>query len=88
MNLKCPSCGGQMVYDVATDKMLCEYCQQKTETRHFSYKTEEYIETNIYHCSSCGADLMVNGTEAATCCSYCGKPSKGFCRRWRQSCFL
>ena len=36
---------------------------------------EEYMEMNIYHCSSCGADLMVGGTQASTFCSYCGAPS-------------
>ena len=36
---------------------------------------EEYMEMNLYHCSSCGADLMVGGTQASTFCSYCGAPS-------------
>ena len=29
----------------------------------------------IYHCPSCGADLMAGQTQAATFCSYCGFPS-------------
>lgn len=36
---------------------------------------EEYMEMNLYHCSSCGADLVVGGTQASTFCSYCGAPS-------------
>lgn len=36
---------------------------------------EEYMEMNLYHCSSCGADLMVGGTQASTFCSFCGAPS-------------
>lgn len=32
----------------------------------------EFMETNIYHCKTCGAELMLTGTEASTFCSYCG----------------
>ncbi len=33
---------------------------------------DEVMETNIYHCRTCGAELMLTGTEASTFCSYCG----------------
>lgn len=33
------------------------------------------MEMNLYHCSSCGADLLAGKTQAATFCSYCGSPS-------------
>ncbi len=87
MNLRCPNCGGQVVYDPKTAKLICKYCQGETEANNFSIpqesakpESEEYMETNIYHCSSCGADLMLNGTEASTFCSYCGSPTIVFDR--------
>ncbi len=33
---------------------------------------DEVMETNIYHCKTCGAELMLTGTEASTFCSFCG----------------
>ncbi len=32
----------------------------------------EFMEANLYHCKSCGAELMLSGTEASTFCSFCG----------------
>lgn len=153
MNLKCPNCGGPVVYDVISDGMKCDHCNQiysrdmfshyvdtestkatikptislkqdtvaseqpsnathvslklkgvsdtitdnapafdpkvGTETTWLSDKSrsvnakkgskfqpiKEYMEMKIYHCPSCGADLMAGQTQAATFCSYCGSPS-------------
>lgn len=157
MNIKCPKCGGTVVFDPETGKMKCNYCDrltgkenfssldgisglQDSEKPSFSLKQEasaksseteehtfklkdssikispkanmnttptvnndsgdfkspgennktpvknsfldntEYMEMNIYHCSSCGANLMVGGTQASTFCSYCGSPSIVFDR--------
>lgn len=33
---------------------------------------EEFMEAKIYHCKSCGAELMLTGTEASTFCGFCG----------------
>lgn len=33
---------------------------------------DEFMETNLYHCRTCGAELMLTGTEASTFCSFCG----------------
>ncbi len=96
MNLKCPNCGGQVVYDPKSAKIICKYCQGKTEVDEYTpyedkalqesakSESEEYMETNIYHCSSCGADLMLSGTEASTFCSYCGSPTIVFDRVSRE----
>lgn len=142
MNLKCPKCGGSVIYDVETDQMKCTYCnrlasidefsKEETPSSHhtevntsgFSLKLNtkdnepnttlklkdtststpalglsektsfltrrnpektasfsaedtsvDYMDMHIYHCPSCGADLMVGSTQAATYCSYCGSPS-------------
>lgn len=36
MNLKCPKCGGQVMYDPATDSMKCDRCQGLTTSDAFS----------------------------------------------------
>ncbi len=42
--------------------------------------TEETMEGNIYTCTSCGAELFINGVETATFCAYCGQPTVVFSR--------
>lgn len=120
MSLKCPNCGGQVVYDPKQAKIVCKFCEGKTAAEDFSklagreaYDKENiqpqkvwespyapqpeamqeaqsepqpepamdgFMEANIYHCRSCGADLMLTGTEASTFCSYCGSPTIVFDR--------
>lgn len=41
---------------------------------------DEYMQVNIYHCASCGSELMTNDVEAAKFCAYCGQPSIMFDR--------
>lgn len=110
MNLKCPKCAGQVMFEPKSGKVICRFCDWETTEENFSQlegrreydrenakqetaynrelkkepelipEAEEYMETNIYHCSSCGAELMLTGTEASTFCSYCGSPTIVFDR--------
>ena len=41
---------------------------------------EDTMECNIYTCSSCGAEIMVNNLEVSTFCAYCGQPTLIFSR--------
>ncbi len=40
----------------------------------------DYIQYNIYSCTSCGGELRVNGVETSTYCIYCGQPTIIFSR--------
>ena len=40
----------------------------------------EMMDCNIYSCTSCGAELAINGVEASTFCAYCGQPTIVFSR--------
>jgi len=53
--------------------------QQQPQQPQNTMEREE-IQCRIYHCNSCGAELMVNGEEAATFCAYCGQPAIVFQR--------
>ena len=44
----------------------------------------ETMECNIYTCTSCGAELAINGVEASTFCAYCGQPTIVFSRVSRE----
>ncbi len=110
MNLKCPKCAGQVMFEPKSGKVICRFCDWETTEENFSQlegrreydrenakqdtaynreikkepelvqEAEEFMETNIYHCSSCGAELMLSGTEASTFCSYCGSSTIVFDR--------
>lgn len=89
MNIKCPQCGGSVIFDPQTGKMKCLFCGSLADTNDFDTapssatesdnhsftENDDCMEMKIYHCSSCGADLMVDGTGVSTFCSYCGSPS-------------
>lgn len=87
MIVKCPNCGGALEFDAASGKMKCGYCDSIFDAEQFSQKEEpkaeskkETMECNIYSCTSCGAELAVNGVEASTFCAYCGQPTIVFNR--------
>ena len=49
-------------------------------TVDFAAPTEEYTASDAaqmqaYHCKSCGAELITEGTTTATACPYCGSPT-------------
>lgn len=51
-----------------------------SEEAQFSGLDDNYMECNIYSCTSCGGELMVNGLETSTFCAYCGQPTIVFNR--------
>ncbi len=94
MKVNCPNCMASLVYDVTSGKMECKFCgcffdlkdvadQEAKEAAKEAAHAEAPVETmecNIYACTSCGAELSVNGVEASTFCAYCGQPTIVFSR--------
>lgn len=86
---KCPNCGGELVFDPETQKYKCGYCLSEftdTEAEQANAKardasrqtdTEEAAGESsavVYTCPNCGAELLTDGTTAATFCFYCHSP--------------
>lgn len=73
---ECPNCGSNLKFDVATQQMLCSYCN--TTVDPYSIQNNQDAEDNreydvtIFTCSQCGAELLSEDTTAATFCSFCG----------------
>jgi len=70
---------GRQEYDKEKDKedavpiiMRRKITEQAPVVLRDADKSEEFMETNIYHCKTCGAEMMLSGTEASTFCSFCG----------------
>lgn len=83
--VKCPSCGGTMVFDPELQALKCEHCGNVSDFK----KDFEVVERNIaegfenaelvgeeeqvaYRCSNCGAEVVINSDETATICPFCG----------------
>lgn len=84
----CPACGGRMVFDPASGKLKCEFCDSlyAPEEVDASWKEKEEKTSGsggqkslgpedqmlAYSCSACGVELMADKTTAVMRCPYCG----------------
>lgn len=90
MIFDCPACAAALRFRPALGKLECISCGNTYEVSEFADKKEasqssfsgenDTMECNIYTCTSCGAELAVNGVESSTFCSYCGQPTIVFSR--------
>lgn len=77
---KCPNCGGPVKYDPEKKKYTCEYCMseftriEENTGPGESGKEKKDGEPLLYTCPSCGAEIVTDGTTAATFCYYCHNP--------------
>lgn len=92
LTYKCPGCGAQVEYDVASGYLVCRNCNQyyvvsnpasSSETQKSIFDNhahEEFMDIRVYHCSSCGAEIMTGDENISTFCSYCGQSTIMFDR--------
>lgn len=76
---QCKNCGGILVYDPGSGKMLCKSCRSEftvAETESDDYSEEDdTFGSIIFTCPSCGGELTgIDGSIAASFCPYCGQP--------------
>lgn len=84
---KCPNCDGGLVFDPESGKYVCEYCVSEFTQEELEKNAEEGTQTTeesaeqptedtavIYHCPSCGAQIITDETTAASFCFYCHNP--------------
>lgn len=90
VDIKCPGCGGSLVFDPGSKKLVCEYCGGRYDPDALGYRSEEeipdkpeFMDANQYVCNSCGASIFVSPTEASSHCVYCGSPSIAFSKLTR-----
>lgn len=91
MITKCKNCGSSLTFDADMQMMVCDYCTSMfpvysmeaddaqtiadEEAAAADGPAYELADFRIYHCSSCGAELVMNDVEATTDCAYCGQPT-------------
>lgn len=85
---KCPNCSAEIVFNPDTQMLKCDFCRSEftlsqykeitasvSESPEDAAKADEFENgTNLYHCESCGADIMADTNTTATFCYYCHNP--------------
>ena len=97
MAVTCKYCGRPVKFDPDTQKVSCDYCgsifvpesideygKEVLERIEPSPIPELYMDSYVYSCSSCGGQIIINGTESSTSCVYCGGSSIVFSRIIKQ----
>ena len=82
---KCPSCGANMEYSPSRSSLLCPYCGATKAVNLNDVSSEIQIEnlfkessnswndeTHVFRCNNCGAKEVLNRTDLATKCPFCG----------------
>jgi len=83
----CSGCGGNMEFDISSQKMKCPYCQTELDIQDDKSLIQEYDfnditnkessstwnnEVSVIKCDGCGAESVVEKEQTALFCSYCG----------------
>lgn len=84
-SIKCPGCGSNMVFDPTTQMLSCPHCDTK---KSFSTNTAKELalsemgfalgmewtadEAVVFRCDNCGAKVVLDKTETAKSCPFCG----------------
>ena len=72
----CPNCAGNLVFDIASQKLKCEYCNTLLDPYEYQ-KSQDAEESDmfgvtVYTCPQCGGEIMTTNVTAAGFCTYCG----------------
>ena len=72
----CPNCAGNLVFDIESQKLKCEYCSTLLDPYEYQ-KSQDAEESDmfgvtVYTCPQCGGEIMTTNVTAAGFCTYCG----------------
>lgn len=75
--IACPNCGGNTRFDIASQQLLCEFCDTTYDPYSFDTKTSDAIESKeydvtVFTCPQCGGEILSTDDAAAGFCSFCG----------------
>ena len=71
----CKNCGGNIIYDIKSQKLVCKQCSAsfapESVTKENDSVDYDYFETTVFTCPQCGAEIMCEDNEASSFCTYC-----------------
>ena len=72
----CPQCGAGMRYDIASEKLTCDYCGYLCEPAEHPQQMKDAMtavyEATLYTCPKCGGEIVSSDHAATDFCPYCG----------------
>ena len=83
-SIKCPGCGSNMAFDPASQMLLCPHCDTK---KSFASSVAKELDLSdgvlsgrewpadeavVFRCDNCGAKVVLDSTETAKSCPFCG----------------
>ena len=75
----CPSCGAGLRFEITSQQMFCEHCQNRFDPKKLydkmsdDAKTEKTFDSFVYLCPSCGGEIeTTDKNDAVGFCPYCG----------------
>ncbi len=84
---KCPSCGGAMQFDPASQKLKCPFCGSTFEPAEYDAQnkaedsgvpgTEWSLNADdmqVFSCNNCGGEVIGDENTGALTCPYCDEP--------------
>lgn len=90
VNFPCQSCGGQMMFDTASQNLKCGYCGREETIENIMTEPQEHsldfaeleqaatmdwgTEQQALSCSNCGGQMLLNNLQTAIICPFCGSP--------------
>ena len=81
MAFRCSNCGGNVVFDIASQKMKCQHCSSTFDPDVYRVRDESTqtdipeAELSLFLCSNCGAVLESTEDSQVGFCPYCGGQS-------------
>lgn len=86
MAIKCNNCGGDMRYNIRKKMLECEHCSEEISVQEYGnvntnatqineeeYGYEKEMETALFQCPECGAEIRSFEETSTIFCPYCGK---------------
>jgi DNA-directed RNA polymerase subunit RPC12/RpoP len=76
---KCPNCGAELNFDIASQKLSCEYCLSQFTPEELNQlgqgkkvePEEDFYEAEIFKCPSCGGEITGLKGAMLDYCPYC-----------------
>ena len=83
--VKCDGCGNNMRFDPDRQMLYCEYCGGEKQLKKDQAKELDFLsasvetqdwqeETRVFRCENCGAKTILDKTQTASACVFCGSP--------------
>lgn len=74
---QCPSCGGNLQFDIRSQRLLCKYCNTAADPYSVEKETDgyeqEWFDATCFLCPQCGGEVLTTDENmAAGFCSFCG----------------